>query len=76
MSWLKEKVITPKYQVLDALPTGASYGFRRKEYDKYVSVPMQSGKRALYRNESYTPHDPGDQLIYRFVFIRYLRGKR
>lgn len=69
-----ERLFTPKYQVLDALTTGASYGPFRKEYDDYVSVPMESGRRALYRNESYTPLNPGDQLIYKFVFVKYLKA--
>ena len=72
---IKERFITPKYQVLDALPGGADYGPFRKKYDEYVSVPMQSGKRALYRNESYEPLDPGDQIIYRFTFVKYLKGR-
>lgn len=72
MSWISEKLLTPKYQTLDALPIGASYGPFRKEYSEYVSVPMKSGRRGLYRNESYTPFDPGDQLIYRFEFVKYL----
>ena len=71
---LKERLFTPEYQTLDTLPTGEGYGPLREEYAPYISVPMKSGRRALYRNESYTPLNPGDQIIYRFTFVKYLKG--
>lgn len=74
MKLFKERIFTPKYKVFDSLPSKVEYGHATK-YPEYLSVPMKSGRRALYHYDGIeTPWNPGDQHFHRFRFIKYLRS--
>lgn len=73
IQFIREKLFTPKYEKVDALPPTHEFAWYPHTYSKYLSVPMQSGRRALYRYEgSRTPLDPGDLHVHNFTFIKYL----
>ena len=65
---------TPEYTVLESLPIGYVFSIYKPKYPDYVSVPMQSGKRGLYKLiEVETPRDPGDMHIPRWEFVKYIK---